>query len=267
MDINSIQIKSERTSGGACNCHSSVMALLTSRPEFAVPHTWIITKSQPHADSVVIQLRRQGLNALALPCIEHQWRDWPELRRVGAAGAAILFVTSRAAAARIDVPQGVNNGVVVAAITPTTSATLEARGIRVGLTAKGGVRDLAQAVHDSPLVPDGADVFYPTSDVALRQPEHQSAVATLSQRLKVHTNAVYSTVAPANLAQELGALRGNTAQPGYCFWSPSAIDNFAAADGFGLAPGPAVLVGGSTERRWRETAPPAWRRAFKHDAE
>src|SRR5688572_17840162 len=166
-------------------------ALLTSAPELAVPHTWIITKSQPHADSVVIQLRRQGINALAIPCIEHQWRDWPELRRMGATGAAILFVTSRAAAARIDVPQQLISGVVVAAISPTTSATLEARGIRVGLTAKGGVRDLAQAVHDSPLVPAGADVFYPTSDAALRQPEHQAAVATLSQRLTVHVKAVY----------------------------------------------------------------------------
>jgi uroporphyrinogen-III synthase len=232
-----------------------------------VSHTWIITKSQPHADSVVIQLRRQGMGALAIPCIEHQWRDWPELRRMGATGAAILFITSRAAAARIDVPQEVNSGITVAAISPTTSATLEARGIRVALTAKGGVRDLAQAVHDSPAVPAGADVFYPTSDAALRQPEHQAAVATLAQRLTVHTKAVYSTVAPANLGQELGALRANAAQPGYCFWSPSAIENFAAAEGFGLAPGPVVLVGGSTERCWRETAPPAWRRAFKHDAE
>jgi hypothetical protein len=136
----------------------------------------------------------------------------------------------------------------------------------VGITAKGGVRELAQAVHDSPAVPAGANVFYPTSDVALRQPEHQAAVATLSQRLTVHTQAVYSTVAPANLGQELGALRSNSAHTGYCFWSPSAIDNFAAAEGFGLAPGPVVLVGGSTGRCWRETAPPPWRRAFKHDA-
>ncbi|HXS31104.1 MAG TPA: hypothetical protein VN755_09755, partial [Steroidobacteraceae bacterium] len=87
--------------------------------------TWIVTKSQPHADSLVIQLRRQGLCALAIPCIEHRWSDWPDLRRIGASGAALLFVTSRAAAARIDVPEGV----LVAAIAPTTSATLEARGI------------------------------------------------------------------------------------------------------------------------------------------
>ncbi len=36
---------------------------------------------------------------------------------------------------------------MVAAIAPTTSATLEARGIRVGLSAPGGVRELAQAVQ------------------------------------------------------------------------------------------------------------------------
>jgi uroporphyrinogen-III synthase len=235
--------------------------------EFALPYTWIVTKSQPHADSLVIQLRRAGFRALAISCIEHQWSDWPELRRIGATGAAVLFVTSRAAAARIDVPQGVT----VAAIAPTTSATLEARGIRVNLAATGGVRELAQTVSDSAAIPDGAEVFYPTSDVALRQPEHLAAVAALSQRLRVHTRAVYSTVAPGNLAQELGALRAPESQAqapfGFCFWSPSSIDNFGAARGFELGPGPVVLIGGSTMRCWRETAPAAWRRAYQHDAE
>jgi uroporphyrinogen-III synthase len=232
-----------------------------------LPLTWIVTKSQPHADSLVIQLRRQGLTALAVPCIDHRWHDWPELRRIGASGSALLFVTSRAAAARIDVPQGI----LVAAIAPTTSATLESRGIRVGLAAHGGVGGRAQAVLDSPAVPAGADVFYPTSDVALRQPEHQSAVATLSQRLRVHTRAVYSTVAPDNLQQELAALHAPEAPAGasrgYCFWSPSAIENFAGARGFELPPGPVVLIGGSTERCWRGCAPPQWRHAYKHDAE
>jgi uroporphyrinogen-III synthase len=226
-----------------------------------LPYTWIVTKSQPHADSLVIQLRRQGFRALAISCIEHRWHDWPELRRIGAAGAAVLFVTSRAAA----------EGIMVAAISPTTSATLESRGIKVKLSAPGGVRDLARTVNESPLIPAGAEVFYPTSDAALRQPEHLSAVATLSQRHRVHTQAVYSTVAPDNLAAELTALRAadSPAAPplGYCFWSPSSVENFAAAQGFQLPPGPVVLVGGSTFRCWRETAPPAWRRAFQHDAE
>jgi uroporphyrinogen-III synthase len=229
--------------------------------------TWIVTKSQPHADSLVIQLRRQGLAALAICCIEHRWRDWAELRSIGASGAALLFVTSRAAAARIDVPKGI----LVAAIAPTTSATLEARGIRVAIAAHGGVRELAQTVVDSSVVPAGAEVFYPTSDAALRQPEHLAAVATLSRRLRVHTQAVYSTVAPDNLTQELAALRApdavGGAPPGYCFWSPSAIENFAAARGFELPPGPVVLVGGSTERCWRERAPSGWRNAHRHDAE
>jgi len=240
---------------------------LTFMTESSLPYTWIVTKSQPHADSLVIQLRRQNLCALAVPCIDHRWHDWPELRRIGSSGAAVLFVTSRAAAARIDVPDGIQ----VAAISPATSATLEARGIRVGLTAHGGVRELAQAVFDSQAIPAGADVFYPTSDAALRQPEHHAAVETLSRRLRVHTQAVYSTVAPENLIQELAALRAPDATtdppPGYCFWSPSAIENFAAARGFELAPGPVVLVGGSTERCWRERAPPQWRQAYKHDAE
>jgi uroporphyrinogen-III synthase len=232
-----------------------------------VPYTWIITKSQPHADSVVIQLRRQGIAARALPCIDHQWLDWPELRRIGAGGHALLFVTSRAAAARIEVPKGIT----VAAISPTTSATLEGRGIHVTLTARGGVRELAQAVHDSGTVADGTEVFYPTSDAALRQPEHQAAVEALSKRLRVKVRAVYSTGIPVNLRQELAALaqggQGMAASMGYCFWSPSAIENFAAAGGFDLVPGPVVLVGRSTERSWREKSPAPWRRAFRHDAE
>ena len=94
------------------------------------------------------------------------------------------------------------------------------------------MRELAQAVVDSAAVPDGAEVFYPTSDAALRQPEHLAAVATLAHALRVHTQAVYSTVAPGNLAQELAALRAPAAAApplGYAFWSPSAIENFAAA--------------------------------------
>ena len=54
---------------------------------------------------------------------------------------------------------------------------------------------------------------------------------------------------------------------GFAFWSPSAIENFRAAHGFELAPGPVVLIGGSTLRCWSEVAPAPWRRAFRHDAE
>jgi len=228
-------------------------------------YTWIITKSQPHADSVVIQLRRQGFNALAICCIEHRWHEWPALEQIGAAGNALLFVTSRAAAARIEIPRGTP----VAAIAPTTSATLAARGIRVNYSAQGGVRDLAQSIVDNAAVPDGTEIFYPTSDAALRQPEHLAAVAILGTRLKVHTKAVYSTVAPDNLGQELAALRTSQAgqPPGFAFWSPSAIENFRAARGFELSPGPVVLIGGSTLRCWSELAPAPWRRAFRHDAQ
>ena len=94
-------------------------------------------------------------------------------------------------------------------------------------------------------------------------------MATLKQRLRVLTQAVYSTVAPDNLAQELAAVRSldESRPPGYTFWSPSAISNFAAAGGFDLPAGPVVLIGGSTLRSWQECAPPAWRRAYRHDAE
>jgi uroporphyrinogen-III synthase len=230
--------------------------------ESTLPFNWIVTKSQPHADSLVIQLRRQGFHALAVCCIEHQWRDWPDLRQIGANGPALLFVTSRAAAARVEVPEGT----LVAAISPATAATLAARGIKVSIAAPGGVQELARTVSESGTVPDGTEVFYPTSDAALRQPEHLAAVATLGARLRVRTQAVYATVAPANLAREIAALRDSAEPCGFAFWSPSAIENFAAADGFTLPPGPAVLVGGSTLRCWRDVAPPAWRRAYGHDA-
>jgi uroporphyrinogen-III synthase len=229
-------------------------------------HTWIITKSQPHADSLVIRLRRQGMRAAAVPCVEHQWHDWPELRRIGASGAALLFVTSRAAAARVEVP----NGTLVAAIAPTTSATLQARGIRVALSAHGGACELARVVCDSTAIPADAEVFYPTSDVAQRQPEHQAAVSTLSRRFRVHSEAVYSTVAPANLAHELATLRAPASPEqtphGFCFWSPSAVENFSTAGAFTMEPGPVVLIGGSTERCWQERAPSTWHRTFKHEA-
>jgi uroporphyrinogen-III synthase len=225
--------------------------------------SWIVTKSQPHADSLVIQLRRQGFEARAICCIEHQWLDWPELRQIGSIGPSLLFVTSRATAARVEVPAGT----LVAAIAPATAATLAARGIKVSITAAGGVQELARAVSESRALPDGAEVFYPTSDAALRQPEHLAAVEILGARLRVRTRAVYSTVAPANLTQELAGLRQLNPAPGFAFWSPSAIENFSAARGFELIPGPVVLVGGSTLRCWGELAPPAWRRAYPHDAE
>ena len=221
-----------------------------------MPYTWIITKSQPHADSVVIQLRRQGFDALAMCCIEHHWHDWPEL---GASARRARPCCSSPAAPRRRASK-FPPAPLVAAIAPTTSATLEARGIRVALSAHGGVRELAQAVVDSAAVPDGAQVFYPTSDAALRQPEHLAAVATLSRRLRVHTQAVYSTVAPDNLAQELAALRNPGAArspPGYCFWSPSAIEQFRGRGWLRAAAGP----GGA--HRWIDAAQLAGERAAR----
>ncbi len=115
-------------------------------------------------------------------------------------------------------------------------------------------------------------MFYPTSDAALRQPEHQAAVATLSQRLRVHTQAVYSTVAPDNLAQELAALRAPdshaTTAAGLLLLESVGHREFRAPRAASsLPPGPVVLIGGSTMRCWRETRTAAWRRAFAHDAE
>ena len=176
--------------------------------ECRLAYTWIVTKSQPHADSVVIQLRRQGFHALAIRCIEHRWHDWPELRRIGASGAALLFVTSRAAAARVEVPEGT----LVAAIAPTTSATLEARGIRVSLTAHGGVRELAQAVIRCAADPEWRGGVLSDQRRGTAPTRAPGGGGHAAQRLRVNTHAVYSTAAPDNLAQELAAcelLRGH----------------------------------------------------------
>ena len=87
----------------------------------------------------------------------------------------------------------------------------------------------------------------------------------------MHTQAVYSTVAPGNLAQELARLRrripGSAAARLLLLESVERSRISPRARGFELPPGPVVLIGGSTMRCWRETAPPAWRRAYQHDAE
>ena len=229
--------------------------------------TWIVTKSQPHADSLVIQLRRQGFCALAIPASNIGGATGPTC---GASAPLARHCCSSPAAPRRRAsmfrkaswspplhrprPQRSKHAAYASAL-PRTAACVSSR-------RQYSIRRRFRT---------GADVFYPTSDAALRQPEHLAAVATLSQRLRVHTQAVYSTVAPDNLAQELAALRASGAPAGaplgYCFWSPSAIENFAGARGFELPPGPVVLIGGSTMRCWRESAPPDWRRAYKHDAE
>ena len=65
-----------------------------------MPFTWVVTKSQPHADSVVIQLRRQGFDALAVCCIEHRWQDWPALKQLGEGYRAVFGKRAQAPALR-----------------------------------------------------------------------------------------------------------------------------------------------------------------------
>ena len=151
--------------------------------------------------------------------------------------AALLFVTSRAAAARVEVPQG------IAGRRDRADDVGDARGARhqgVDRARTAACASWRSAVSESPLVADGAEVFYPTSDAALRQPEHLAAVATLGARLRVHTQAVYSTVAPPNLAPELAALRADPqrGRSASAFWSPSAIENFSAARRLRTTAGP-----------------------------
>jgi hypothetical protein len=173
-----------------------------------------------------------------------------------------LAIRHSRATARIDVPQRRSFRCHCA------DHVSNARSAACALALPRGGAELAQAVFDSGC-PTGCGRFYPTSDAALRLPEHLAAVAPC-RRLRVRTQA-FCRRWHDNLVQELAGLRASGAPTGaplgYCFWSPSAIENFASARGFELPPGPVVLIGGSTERCWRESAPPNWRSGHKHDAE
>ena len=149
--------------------------------------------------------------------------------------------------------------------------TLEARGIRVGLFAHGGVRELAQAVADSTAIASGAEVFYPTSDAALRQPEHLAGVAILQRRFeRTHAGGLRHRGArqPRRRNSPRCVLPEVTrARRWVTLLESLGHRQLRGRGGFDLPPGPAVLIGGSTMRCWQENAPPAWRRAYRHDAE
>jgi uroporphyrinogen-III synthase len=190
---------------------------------------WVLTRAADEGRALA-----EALGLERVPCIERvplPWPGWP---------APLVFVTSKAVAQRlINEPRPQN--LRVAAVAPATKALLEGGGVKVDVSATGGALALAEAVkREGP-----TDVFYPTSDAGVDQPEQAAAVAVLEQLGRVHRHVVYEVRAPSGLAERLRAV----GSAGFIFFSPSAVEHVAAT---GVLPLKVVCVGASTARAARE---------------
>lgn len=193
---------------------------------------WVLTRELEDGRALAEEL---GLEVV--PCIERVELDWPAWPP-----SPLVFVTSAVVAKRLlrlTAPPGTR----IAALAPATSALLR----HAVVTAEGGAVALAEAVKAWATKDPGAlpalNIFYPTSDKGLAQPEQAEAVRILETVGTVHRHVVYETRAPAGLREALGARRG----AGFVFFSPSAVQNFMAAGG---EAGRVLCVGGSTARAW-----------------
>ena len=97
-------------------------------------------------------------------CIEHQWHDWPELRQIGAARRRACC-SSRAA------PRRRASKCRRARWSRRSRRPLRPRSKRAAsawpLRRTAACASSRRPSVDSAAVPDGAEVFYPTSDVGL----------------------------------------------------------------------------------------------------
>jgi hypothetical protein len=93
------------------------------------------------------------------------------------------------------------------------------------------------------------DIFYPTSDAGVDQPEQAAAMRVLESVGPVQRQVVYEVRPPAGLAERLRALGPR----GFVFYSPSAVAHVAAT---GIVPQAVVCVGVSTGRAAKEQ--PSW---------
>ena len=230
---------------------------LTSMTEFALPYTWIITKSQPHADSLVIQLRRQGfrrardlLHRTPMARLARTAAHRRERRRRCCSSPA----APRRRASKCRTESG--GGDRADHLDDTRSARHPRRALRTRRRARaraGGARFCGDS--------GGRRSF-------LSHQRRRIAPARTSGRgrhsfaapARAHARRCTRPWRPANLAQELAALRAPDAGApplGFCFWSPSAIENFAAARGL-RARRRALRCwsAGRPMRCWRDSAPP-----------
>jgi uroporphyrinogen-III synthase len=187
---------------------------------------WVLTRTVEEGRALADEL-----GALLIPCIERvalPWPAWPS--------GALVFVTSKAVAQQL-ISQARPQNLRIAAVAPATKALLEGAGVHVDISAPGGALALAEAVKRA----GPTDVFYPTSDAGVDQPEQAAAMKVLESNGRVHRHVVYEVRAPQGLA---GALRA-AGEAAFIFYSPSAVAHVAAA---GVVPLKAVCVGASTAR-------------------
>ena len=220
---------------------------------------WIVTRAAEDCGPIVNALRGAGLTCEAVPCLERTataWAPWPP----AAPGLLqVCLVTSQATAALLAGPHRPPAHVQLAAVAPQTSQALRDAGLTPAVEATGGVEALAEAVarwaQGRKLT-----VHYPTSDAGLDAPEQQAAVRHLERLGPVTRFAAYATTAPEGLAAALAA-RGPGC--GVVFFSPSAVEHFAAA----APPTPRLVLchGESTLRAWRERRAPQWPDAVLRD--
>lgn len=216
---------------------------------------WNITRAADEAEALAAELAQAGIAAKSLPCIARESLPWPAVPE-----GALLFITSAAATPVPDSARGHQ----VATLAPKLSALLRGQGLAVVVEAKGGVVSLAEAVAAHWKAAGGSarrTLFYPTSDLAPSQPEHQQARRLLEPLAEVAVHACYRVVAPPQLARDVGALAPDA---GLVFFSPSAVLNFFAALREQNRPAPRTVVahGASTARAWAAARPEGWPEAF-----
>lgn len=216
---------------------------------------WVITRAEPDAGRVCEELRRAGLEAFALPCIERVPCEVPAWRPDG---HRVVLLTSVPTVEIVGPRLWLSAPDELAVLAPASSAALSALGYRATIEASGGVLELVARIEGRLRQRAiGDPVFWwPTSDAGLSTDEQRVAVARLEALGPVTRTAVYETRRPERLDHRLAQL----ARPfGVVFASPSAVENFFATN----APEPEAVVcwGHSTftaARRFFE-------RAIEHD--
>lgn len=214
---------------------------------------WTITRAAAEAEALAGELRAQGLEARALPCIEREDLGWPPVPE-----GALLFLTS---AAVLPIPEQAARS-PVAALAKVAQA-LKLSGREVLVESGGGAVALANALAEAwqAVAPSvRAQIFYPHSDLAPEEPEHAEARQVLERCGDVTARAVYRVAAPPRLAERVADLGPGA---GLVFFSPSAVRNFLAARP-AAAPARVVAFGGSTARAWNEARPAGWPEAALH---
>ncbi len=185
---------------------------------------WVITRAEPDAGRVCDELRRAGVEALPVPCIERVPCEVPAWRPDG---HRVVLLTSVATVEVVGPRLRLSAPDELAALAPASAAALSSLGYRATIESHGGVLELAARIEDRLRERSiGEPLFwYPTSDAGLSTEEQRAAVRRLEALGPVTRTAVYETRRPESLDRQLARL----APPfGVVFASPSAVENFFA---------------------------------------